>query len=214
MSIRETDWQHMEDAFSMVEQLNDWSGLKLSCAVSHYEGTQPYLKLISDLRTPSYLVFSEEFTCLPSAEQCCGIAHEYTHWLRNQLWEGLTQEILQGLYVSHETAGSRELRYEIEHIMVLLVEAEKHWYDDGYIKVLQKAYCSHVSKLFDKWGNRKWRRRKYMNREDFAKYFAYKACGGHDDEFDKIREEMAGVIGLEVPRYGIDDEKHLYPEVF
>ena len=53
-----------------------------------------------------------------------------------------------------------------------------------------------------------------MNREDFDRYFAFKACGGHDDEFDKIREEMAGVIGLEVPRYGIDDERLLYPEVF
>lgn len=210
--MRETDWQHMEDAFSLVERLNDWSGLKLNCTVSH--SLRPYLGLIADLNTEPYLIFSEEFARLPSAEQRGAIAHEYAHWLRNQLWEGLTPEILGGLYVSPETRGDRELRYEISAIMTHLSEVEHHWYNDERVAAESRAYCAHVSKLFDKWGGWKWRRRKFMNREDFAKLFAFKACGGHDDEFDKIREEMAGVIGMEVPRYGIDDERLLYPEVF
>jgi hypothetical protein len=157
---------------------------------------------------------SEEFTRLPSAEQCGAIAHEYAHWLRNQLWEGLTLDALSCLYVSPDTRGDRELRYEIEAIMNHLGEVERRWYDNERVEALRRTFNAHVSKLFDKWGNRKWRRRKFMNREDFDKYFAFKACGGHDDEFDRTREEMAGVIGVEVPRYGIDDERLLYPEVF
>lgn len=210
--MRETDWQHMEDAFSLVERLNDWSGLKLYCTVSH--SLRPYLGLIADLNTKPYLIFSEEFARLPSAEQCGGIAHEYAHWLRNQLWEGLTPEMLGGLYTSPEARGDRELRYEISAIITHLSEVEQHWYDSEYVEALRRTFDAHASKLFNKWGNRKWRRRKFMNREDFDKYFSFKACGGHDDEFDRIREEMAGVIGLEVPRYGIDDERLLYPEVF
>lgn len=206
------DMKDMEDAFSLVERLNSWSGLKLYCSVGHSE--QPYLKLIADLNTQPYLIFSLELMHLPSAEMRGGVAHEYAHWLRNQLWEGLTPEILQCFYVSPDTRGDRELRYEISAIMTHLSEVEQHWYDSEYIEALRKTFDAHVSKLFNKWGNRKWRRRKFMNREDFDKYFAFKACGGHDDEFDRIREEMAGVIGLEVPRYGIDDERLLYPEVF
>ena len=201
-----------DGAFSVVDCLNDWSGLKLNCSIGHSE--RPYLKLIADLNTQSYLIFSLETTRLPFAELCGGVAHEYAHWLRNQLWEGLTPEKMIGLYTSPDTRGDRELRYEISAIMTHLSEVEQHWYDSEYVEALRRTFDAHVSKLFNKWGNRKWRRRKFMNREDFDRYFAFKACGGHDDEFDRIREEMAGVISLEVPRYGIDDERLLYPEVF